>query len=213
MLLRFMTAVLFLSPTACGQRNDDSRPQARAQQESIKWQAPFSTLSPSDTRDRLIMMLITDADPLLAVADGQENSPKPWCESVLAKSLRGLFDGRPDLRDRVVFQHLAAGIPANLTGGKSLGLPHRAMLVVLDQNHRLLAWMIGVPDSKSLIGLVEDAEEVRLMNDRFTDELHRLGDEVLQRSTDRLDRRWAAALNEQWLVMSGRSDAGRSTRW
>ncbi len=215
MLLRCLTAVILLSPTVSGQNNDGSRPVASTQHESVSWQAPFRQLSLADAESRLVVMLITDEDPLVMTTDEQQQSPKPWCDSIFARSLRGVFEHRPDLRDCLVLQHLAAGTPANLCGGKIPGFPLGAMLAVLDHNYRLLAYMVGIPETKPLIAFLEDAEEVRLLMHRFNDQPHRTGDEIFRRSTDRLDRRWAAALNEQWLVMGGRQamDAEQNDVW
>ena len=180
---------------------------------TLDWQVPLSSLSTDAHGNQLTLMLITDGDPLAMPPDPPRDAAavaRPWCEAVFVKSMRGLYEHRPDLRESLQLQHLAAGTPRILTGGTRPELPRRAMLVVFDGEHRLLGWLVGVPESQALVGLIEDAEEVHMVAERLRDEPGGLGAEVARRSIARLDRRWAAALDEQWQLMGGTTEADAS---
>ena len=187
---------------------DEPIPDSSKAKMTLTWRAPLSSLSTDASVNSLTLLMITDSDPLEAESDPRNEdaaTAKPWCDSVFAKSMRALYEYRPDLRDSLQLQHMAAGTPEILTGGTRPKLPRRAMLVVLDDEHRLLGWSVGVPETEHLVRLIEDAEEVFLIVSRLRDDPGASGDEVARRSATRLDRRWANVMNEQWQLMGGRS--------
>tara|TARA_R110002049_G_scaffold4601_6_gene32879 strand:- start:76067 stop:77374 length:1308 start_codon:yes stop_codon:yes gene_type:complete len=216
MLVRLTSAIIALflstSPWPSSAVADDLVANHQSKTPNLTWHTAFRSDSLPPSNNAVRLMLITDGEPAAEVSSDDPRTPEPlqtpWCNAVFAKSVGRLYEQRPDLRSRLTMQHLSAGVPKRLNGGKESTLPNRAMLVVLDSRYRLLAWMVGVPDSAALVTLIEDAEEAHLMNHRFKDDLSQLRTEIAKRSIARLDRRWANALDEQWQMMSDRAKSG-----
>ena len=172
---RAVILLLIFSPTSFGwsdpplvpEESDGSGGEDVIQ---VKWQEPYTTLSSINGTAQLIMMLVTDDQAFAQLDSRRVKRREPWCATVIAQSLSGLLRHRPALKRQLSLEHLPVGTPAILCGGNPLDVPSGAMVFVLNTDHQVLAWMIGVPESDSLISLIEDAEEVQLLLGRFVEE-------------------------------------------
>ncbi len=185
----------------------------------VPWQAPFESTSASQVDGKLVLILITNEDPFVveSVAEklaerhgenpGQQTvNPPVWCSDVLAHSYRRAIARRPDLKGRLSLQSISAGLPSEVTGGKSKNLPSRAVLACCDANYRLLGMLVGVPDVDDLLTLIEDSEGVAAMRQLQSERPAEVVNMLAQRSSERLNRAWRGALEEVLMAIQG--DAG-----
>lgn len=183
-------------------------------EQPISWQQPFEAISASKAKDALVLVVITNEDPFLIQesaqaakerdADGQATGQPPiWCANYLGATYRKALERRPDLRERLILQSIAAGMPKELTGGQARNTPARAVVALCDGEYRLLSLTIGVPDVDDLITLIEDGEEVATIQHLYTDDVQGMVKTIAQRSNGRLSRLWQGALQVTLAMMRG----------
>ncbi|TWU04642.1 hypothetical protein Pla52nx_000904 [Stieleria varia] len=158
---------------------------------------------PSETGEHaLILLLLTDDA-------NQEQTLEPawksaWCGLAIEDTVAKLLKRRPDLKDRFVIQHARLGLTTELIGGLAPPPGRRVLLVMLDREHRLLGFTLGVPELETLHALVEDAEEVSQQISLSTrqgsenvlpmDPATALTELLMDRANSRLNRSWQTAL-------------------
>jgi hypothetical protein len=176
--------------------------EAEAPIDGLTFREPFSGLSASEIRSKLIVFLITDEDPFVwteAQLDKADKSrlggaPDVWCGREFRRSFNKMFVDRPDLRDRCIAQRVVAGLPAVLTGGRPRGLPPRTIVAICDGNYRMLTLAVGVPDPEELVRLIEDAEENKALLTLHEDDAERVGTEIAARTKKRVRRIYQESL-------------------
>lgn len=171
---------------------------------SPTWEAPFSAISSSESESPLVILVITNDDPLshrrTVSTDRRQpavDKPAIWCGQIIQQDLRSMLRKRPDLRSRIKLQALAAGLPIELTNGVPRHQPSRSVVLVCDGRYRLLGMTVGVPDTGQLRALIEDAEEVHrlitLDQERSRQQLVAM---LADRNQERLTRMWQNVLSE-----------------
>ncbi len=181
--------------------------------EAVPWMAPFASFSSAattaGTSDLAVLLLVTNDDPFITASPdlelASENAtgevtatPKLWCVPHLERAYRQLVEVRPEFKNRLKIQGIAAGVPKELTGGEPRNLPARAVLGLCDPQYRLLGLHIGVPRGDELISIVEDAEEVATLRQLRSgdDKQSSANAPIAQRSRERLDRMWVSVLDD-----------------
>jgi hypothetical protein len=168
------------------------------------WLPPFTEPSESKPTSTLRLLLITDDDPF-APADNGENA-KPWCADFLQDSLRELFERRPALQKEMLLQHAAVGLPDVLTANTPASSARRCIVVMTDNEHRLLSLAIGIPDGEILQRLIEDAEEVKRLITSSAENYGLIQNQLRERSRQRVDRSWQAVVENLSEELPGRVD-------
>jgi hypothetical protein len=185
-----------------------------AEEPSLAWQAPFTTLSAEQQTNKLVLMLVTndDAFPRSSQAARVAKDPdkaakvdavKPldhaqhgWCAAEFHHTCQRILRSRPDLKDRISLQSIFAGTPLELNGGAASNSPARVLLLVCDSTYSLLGMTVGLPDAEHLLTLLEDAEEVKLLRELNKSNPTQTTAAILQRNEKRLGRMWKIRLQE-----------------
>ena len=163
-------------------------PAALGAEGSLAWHrglAPLEDGSPA----KLIVSVITNDDPVRL----QSDSARPWCDRSLQRRFEVLFQRRPELAEKLVFQFVPAGLPAILTGGEPRNRPKRVVMAVCDERLRLLGMCVGIPEVHALHDLIEDAEEVRRLRSAGREALQQ---QIADRVSEHLPRHWNAAMQK-----------------
>ncbi|MEO1527574.1 MAG: hypothetical protein AAFX06_19265 [Planctomycetota bacterium] len=164
---------------------------------SQEFSTPFEPLSAIGSGSKLVLMLVTDEDAFAAGSDVEAESRELWCERSLLTSVASLLEQRPELKERLELQKFAAGTPAILTGGHARPWPRRVVIVITDGSYRLLSFVVGVPQTRELTKLIEDAEETLAIL-RLNDSNPKLLAEALaDRTEERVDRAYVAVMRQE----------------
>ncbi len=206
-----LAAIVLLLCAQSAPCDDVAPPVAEGDPTAVVWEQAFSPISAADTESTLVMILISNDDPLGSEPPAREKpelegGDRLWCSDVLLISFRKMLSRRPDLTGHLSLQSIAAGLPAGLTGGVLRNQPARAVVALCDGKYRLLAFAVGVPDTSGLLTLVEDAEEVRQFGRKHQHAAHEMVASIAQRSSQRLDRMWRSALQEMFDSLGGAGD-------
>lgn len=196
--MRGSLAIVLLLSSVLALRGDEG---AADDPDAVVWGKAFSSISATDD-DSLVILVITNDDPYISPSAPDEPQSPLWCTSVFSAAFRKAMQARPDVRERISLQPMAAGMPALLTGGELRNQPARAVIAICDGNYRLLAFTVGVPETPGLLTLIEDAEEVRLLSALHREAHEKIVAAVAQRSSQRVSRMWRGVL-EQMLVALG----------
>ncbi|QDT07680.1 hypothetical protein K227x_61080 [Rubripirellula lacrimiformis] len=201
--------------TATGLSADD----ALVADDAIHWGDPLGPISATEADDKLVLLLITNDEPIrvddaVDVADGDDqraavdapNGVYGWCTDVFADAFRELRHRRPDLRSKLMLQWLPAGLPRELTGGKVSNGTARAVVLLCDGHYRLASFLVGVPDADDLLTLIEDGQEFQRLRSLDTQGRQRVVANLAGRSSQRMDRLWRQVLEESVVAMDGAAD-------
>ncbi len=116
--------------------------------------AVAESASSTDSTNRLLVV-VTDDDFL-------ETSQPIWCHASLQESVDACREQRRATTLKVETIH--AGSPSILRGGQSLtGGPRRVICLICDSERRVLSCCVGVPNTRQLLGLSEDADELSVL--------------------------------------------------
>lgn len=166
----------------------------------IPWTPAMEVISGPDEDRTLVLMLVTNDNAYAEPSYG-------WCTAALDRRIPGLLRERPGLRDTLRLQRLPAGLPACLTGGESRSGPGRAIVLVADNDYRLLSFAVGIPSSEELQRIVEDAEQVRSQLAFLQRESRAaLEEAVAERSAERVRRVWKEAIEATRDTLPGVGD-------
>lgn len=193
-------------PEAAAEANEQDANE-QGDHETFPWVEPFGAISSRDADRSLVILAITNDPPAIVdkASQAEATGKKLWCADVLSRSMAKLHEQRPDLRERLVFQPLPVGLPAELTGGELKTQPARACFIICDGSYRLLALSVGVPAEDPMLSLLEDAEEVRRWKQMSTAGRDELIERVATRSVERLSRLWREPVDE---MLATRGEAG-----
>ena len=174
---------------------------------TLNWQAAFTALSAENQASKLVLMLVTNDDafhdpPAAAnrrnadAAQPADQAQQGWCAAEFHHTCHRVLKLRPDLKDKLSLQSVAAGTPSELSGGIASNSPKRVVLFVCDNTYHLLALSIGIPSATDLLTLIEDAQEVktlRELNEATPDQATKA---IVQRNKTRLRRLWNMKLQQ-----------------
>ena len=190
--------------------------------DSVFWKPAFESLTASRPPGLAVLLVITDDDPFRSTptdraragnipSDKKLGTPNLWCAGQLEKAYCRLVESRPEFKEQLTIQGLAAGLPLELTGGEPRNVPSRAVLALCDAQYRLLGIHVGVPHGDEILAIVEDAEDVAISRQLRIDQTSQGGINAptIQRSLERLDRMWTSVL--QGLIRDHAQDAEAST--
>lgn len=167
----------------------------------LVWQAPFAKVSGANESSKLVFLLITNDIDLEESDVGTRAKQLCWCKSDFELSFRRMLKQRPDLADNYVLEHLPAGMPLELTGGKNTNQLARSILAVCDSQHRLLSLSVGVPTENQLLTLLEDAQNVASLME-FGNDRKQISLAVAEQSKSRVTRIWRDALDELLIAIN-----------
>lgn len=176
--------------------------------EPIEWGEPFESINWS-SENELILLVITNDLPWPSRATGRQRVDELrqestyWCKKEIDHAVRSLNTDHPRLASKLRFQSISAGLPMELTGGKSDESPSRAVVAVCDNQYRLLSFVVGVPDANELASMIEDAEETSVLIQHTKDDPQTVIDRLADRSRSRINRRFRSVLAD--IVSAARS--------
>ncbi|KAA5546213.1 hypothetical protein FYK55_04805 [Roseiconus nitratireducens] len=170
----------------------------------------FEPLSDSDAALSSVLILATDDDPYRTLhsnamkRDDEESvaSQELWCHELVTQAYRSALKQRPGIAKSIRFQGLPVGLPQEVTGGEPHGQPSRAITFLCDRDYRLLAFSVGVPDEETLLTMIEDADETRLLQKHWADDPSGFRHALVERAKERVSRVYREALaqaNGAWL--------------
>jgi len=198
-IFSLLISVLVVSVPTDGSFVSAQRP---VEEDSIVWLQPFAPFAVSAADRDMVLVVITN-DPPWQSPDELENiatkgldDSEFWCAKMLESSVRRLLASRADLKGRLKFQSMTAGLPAELTGGEPSRLPSQVMVAICDDQYRLLSFVVGVPEAGDLATLIKLAEETSVLLCRTKDDRQTVIDRLADRSRSQIGRLWQAGLRE-----------------
>ena len=116
---------------------------------------PLAELGSLANSTNRLLLVVTDDDFL-------ETAKQIWCDASLQKSVDACREQRHATYLKV--ETIRAGSPSLLRGGRSLvGGPRRVICFICDSDRRVLSCCVGVPNTRQLLGLSEDADELSVL--------------------------------------------------
>lgn len=165
----------------------------------VEFREPFSPISARNSQSKLIVFLISDDDPIRWASrtdSGESEHLDLSCGPDFRMALRKTVEMRRDLKERLVVQRVAAGLPVELTGGARPALPSRCIVAICDGQYRLLNLSVGVPDGSELINQIEDAEECKTLLRLGDGSPKKMGAAIMERGDKRMRRIYREALDK-----------------
>ncbi len=152
---------------------------------------------PSDSAIRLLV-IVTDDDFL-------ETGQRIWCDVSLQEAVDSCREQRRATYLKT--EAIRAGSPALLRGGRSIaGGPRRVICFVCNAQRQILSFCVGVPSTRQLLTLSEDADELAVsltlsetagldtQPDKAAENATRLANMVRDRATQRVTRHYRPLL-------------------
>lgn len=171
-------------------------PQSAANE--FSWSTPMGEIAGPTADDALIVVLVTNdvAAELTATRQSTERSGC-WCERPFRRSVTRIPAGYFAPSAPIQFQHWPIGLPPIINGGEDASDVNRALVFLTDGQYRILAMSVGVPGDDELTGLIEDAEDTRMLLRRHADDPNEMIRQLADRTRGRLTRIWQITLDQQ----------------